>query len=294
MALVERDDMAGKRTVLTAGLRRLSVLLLEMREDAELSKEEVSARTGINVTTLYRIETAQARPQRRTLMTMLDLYGIDAERRQDALELLSDAQKPGMSRPYEASLSEVYAAYINFESVALSARHYQTSFIPGLLQTEQYAMAVIDTYMPKLEASDLERRARARMDRAAVLAKDEPLELWVVLDEAAIRRVVGGPEVMSGQLRRLSEATKRKNVILQILPFDAGAHPGMAGSFTILDFPDPTDPELVYVERISGDELIEGHSEIRRFGVMFDQLRAMALSPRDSAVLIAEAAESMS
>ncbi|MFD4401957.1 helix-turn-helix transcriptional regulator [Nocardia sp. NPDC058499] len=286
--------MAGKRTVLTAGLRRLSVLLLEMREDAELSKEEVSARTGINVTTLYRIETAQARPQRRTLMTMLDLYGIDAERRQDALELLSDAQKPGMSRPYEASLSEVYAAYINFESVALSARHYQTSFIPGLLQTEQYATAVIDTYMPKLEASDLERRARARMDRAAVLAKDEPLELWVVLDEAAIRRVVGGPEVMSGQLRRLCEATKRKNVILQILPFDAGAHPGMAGSFTILDFPDPSDPELVYVERISGDELIEGHSEIRRFGVMFDQLRAMALSPRDSAVMIAEAAESMS
>lgn len=285
--------MAGKRTVLTAGLRRLSVLLLEMREDAELSKEEVSARTGINVTTLYRIETAQARPQRRTLMTMLDLYGVEATRRQEALELLSDAQKPGMSRPYEASLSEVYAAYINFESVALSARHYQTSFIPGLLQTEQYAMAVIDTCMPKLEASDLERRARARMDRAAVLAKEEPLELWVVLDEAAIRRVVGGPEVMSGQLRQLGEATKRKNVILQILPFDAGAHPGMAGSFTILDFPDPTDPELVYVEGISGDALVEGHSEIRRFGVMFDQLRAMALSPRDSAEVIAAAAESM-
>ncbi|MEU4315008.1 helix-turn-helix transcriptional regulator [Nocardia sp. NPDC024068] len=285
--------MAGKRTVLTAGLRRLSVLLLEMREDAELSKEEVSGRTGINVTTLYRIETAQARPQRRTLMTMLDLYGVEATRRQEALELLSDAQKPGMSRPYEASLSEVYAAYINFESVALSARHYQTSFIPGLLQTEQYAMAVIDTCMPKLEASDLERRARARMDRAAVLAKDEPLELWVVLDEAAIRRVVGGPEVMSGQLRQLGEATKRKNVILQILPFDAGAHPGMAGSFTILDFPDPTDPELVYVEGISGDALVEGHSEIRRFGVMFDQLRAMALSPRDSAEVIAAAAESM-
>lgn len=282
--------MAGKRTVLTAGLRRLSVLLLEMRDDAKLSKEDVSARTGINVTTLYRIETAQARPQRRTLMTMLDLYDVDEARRQEALELLSDAQKPGMSRPYEASLSEVYAAYINFESVALSARHYQTSFIPGLLQTEQYAMAVIDTCMPKLEASDLERRARARMDRAAVLAKDEPLELWVVLDEAAIRRMVGGPEVMSGQLRRLGEATKRKNVILQILPFDAGAHPGMAGSFTILDFPDPTDPELVYVEGISGDALIEGHTEIRRFGVMFDQLRAMALSPRDSAVLIADAA----
>lgn len=285
--------MAGKRTILTAGLRRLSVLLLEMRENAGLTKEEVSARTGINVTTLYRIETAQARPQRRTLMTMLDLYGVGEERRQDALTLLSDAQKPGMSRPYEASLSEVYAAYINFESVALSARHYQTSFVPGLLQTEQYAMAVIDTCMPKLEPAVLERRARARMDRAAVLSKDGPLELWVVLDEAAIRRVVGGPEVMSGQLRLLGEETKRKNVILQILPFDAGAHPGMIGSFTILDFPDPADPELVYAEGIAGDALIEGHTEIRRFGVIFDQLRAMALSPRDSAAVIAEAAERM-
>ncbi|MEV6429642.1 helix-turn-helix transcriptional regulator [Nocardia sp. NPDC051463] len=282
--------MAGKRTVLTAGLRRLSVLLFDMREQSGLSKEDVSGKTGINITTLYRIETAQARPQRRTLMAMLDLYGVTEQQREDALELLSDALKPGMSRPYEASLTDVYAAYINFESEALSARHYQTSFIPGLLQTEQYAIAVIDTSMPKLEASALERRARARLDRAAVLTKTDPLELWVVLDEAAIRRMVGGPEVMNGQLMRLLEEIKKKNVILQILPFGAGAHPGMAGSFTLLDFPNPADPELVYVEGIAGDELIEGHTEIRRFGVIFDQLRAMALSPRDSVALINEAA----
>ncbi|WP_328403900.1 helix-turn-helix domain-containing protein [Nocardia sp. NBC_00403] len=285
--------MAGKRTVLTAGLRRLSVLLFDMREQSGLSKEEVSSKTGINITTLYRIETAQARPQRRTLMAMLDLYGVTELQREDALELLSDALKPGMSRPYEASLTDVYAAYINFESEALSARHYQTSFIPGLLQTEQYAIAVIDTSMPKLEASALERRARARLDRAAVLTKTDPLELWVVLDEAAIRRMVGGPEVMNGQLMRLLEEIKKKNVILQILPFGAGAHPGMAGSFTLLDFPNPADPELVYVEGIAGDELIEGHTEIRRFGVIFDQLRAMALSPRDSIALINEAAARM-
>ncbi|MFE7801207.1 helix-turn-helix domain-containing protein [Nocardia sp. NPDC057440] len=285
--------MAGKRTVLTAGLRRLSVLLFDMREQSGLSKEEVSSKTGINITTLYRIETAQARPQRRTLMAMLDLYGVTEQQREDALELLSDALKPGMSRPYEASLTDVYAAYINFESEALSARHYQTSFIPGLLQTEQYAIAVIDTSMPKLEASALERRARARLDRAAVLSKTDPLELWVVLDEAAIRRMVGGPEVMNGQLTRLLEEIKKKNVILQILPFGAGAHPGMAGSFTLLDFPNPADPELVYVEGIAGDELIEGHTEIRRFGVIFDQLRAMALSPRDSVSLINEAAAHM-
>ncbi|WP_433656769.1 helix-turn-helix domain-containing protein [Nocardia sp. CA-128927] len=286
--------MAGKRTVLTVRLRRLAAMLHEMREHAELSKEEVSAKTGINVTTLYRIETAQARPQRRTLGAMLDLYAVSEEQRDDAMELLSDALKPGMSRAYEGSVSEVYAAYINFEAEALSARHYQTSTIPGLLQTMEYATAVIDTSMPKVEAAIMEDRARARMDRAANLTKDEPLELWVVMDEAAIRRTVGGPAVMHGQLDRLLQETKRKNVILQILPFDAGAHPGMAGSFTLLDFHDPADPELVYVEGIAGDELIEGHPEIRRFGVIFDQLRAMALSPRDSAEMIMETAARMS
>lgn len=282
--------MAGKRTVLTVRLRRLAAMLHEMREHAELSKEEVSAQTGINVTTLYRIETAQARPQRRTLQAMLDLYAVSEQARDDAMELLSDALKPGMSRAYEGSVSEVYAAYINFEAEALSARHYQTSTIPGLLQTMEYATAVIDTSMPKVEAAIMEDRARARMDRAANLTKEEPLELWVVMDEAAIRRTVGGPAVMHGQLDRLLQETKRKNVILQILPFDAGAHPGMAGSFTLLDFHDPADPELVYVEGIAGDELIEGHPEIRRFGVIFDQLRAMALSPRDSAEMIMETA----
>ncbi|MCP2280237.1 Helix-turn-helix domain-containing protein [Nocardia amikacinitolerans] len=286
--------MAGKRTVLTAGLRRLAALLTEMRDTVGLSKEEVSTRTGINVTTLYRIEQAQARPQRRTLNTLLDIYEVDPDRRKYALELLSDAQKPGMSRPWEANLTEVYAAYINFESEALSARHYQTSYIPGLLQTEQYAAAVIDTSMPKVETAIMESRVHARLNRAAVLDKDKPLELWVVLDEAAIRREVGGHHTMRGQLEKLLLESKRKNVILQILPFNAGAHPGMAGSFTLLDFQNPDDNELVYVEGIAGDTLVEGHNEVRRFGVIFDQLRAMALSPRDSVALIEEIAAGMS
>ncbi|MCM6773952.1 helix-turn-helix domain-containing protein [Nocardia sp. CDC159] len=286
--------MAGKRTVLTVRLRRLAALLFEMRENSGLSKEVVSARTGINVTTLYRIETAQARPQRRTLMAMLDLYGVEDPQRSDALQLLSEAQKPGMSRPFEAAVSEVYAAYINFETEALSARLFQTSFIPGLLQTERYAWAVLDTAMPKVETAVIEQRLRARVERSKVLIRDgNPLELWVVLDEAAIRRVVGGPDVMREQLLRLTEESDKRNVILQVLPFKAGAHPAMVGSFVLLDFPDPADPELVYVEGIAGDDIVEGHNEIRRFGVMFDQLRAMALSPRDSAEMITEVAEGL-
>ncbi|MBF5001312.1 helix-turn-helix domain-containing protein [Nocardia sp. BSTN01] len=286
--------MAGKRTVLTVQLRRLAALLSEMREQAGISKEVVSARTGINVTTLYRIETAQARPQRRTLTAMLDLYGIGEPQRSDAVQLLMEAQKPGMSRPFEAAVSEVYAAYINFETEALSARLFQTSFIPGLLQTERYAWAVLDTAMPKVETSVIEQRLRARVERSKVLSRDgNPLELWVVLDEAAIRRVVGGPEVMREQLLRLTEDTDKRNVILQVLPFGAGAHPAMVGSFVVLDFPDPADPELVYVEGIAGDDIVEGHNEIRRFGVMFDQLRAMALSPRDSAEMINEIADGL-
>ncbi|MBO0854603.1 MAG: helix-turn-helix domain-containing protein [Nocardia sp.] len=286
--------MASKRTVLTVQLRRLASLLTEMREQAGISKEEVSARTGINVTTLYRIETAQARPQRRTLTAMLDLYGIGDPQRSDAVQLLTDALRPGMSRPFEAAVSDVYAAYINFEAEALSARLFQNSFIPGLLQTERYGWAVLDTAMPQVEAGVIEQRLRARVERATVLHREgNPLDLWVVLDEAALRRVVGGTDVMREQLSRLAEETEKRNVILQVLPFGAGAHPAMVGSFVVLDFPDPADPELVYVEGIAGDDIIEGHNEIRRFGVMFDQLRAMALSPRDSMEMIAATAKEL-
>ncbi|RMI35646.1 helix-turn-helix domain-containing protein [Nocardia stercoris] len=287
--------MAGKRTVLTVQLRRLAALLSEMRERAGISKEVVSERTGINVTTLYRIESAQARPQRRTLMAMLDLYGVDDAGRSDVIQLLQEAQKPGMSRPFEAAVSDVYAAYINFESDARSERMYELSCIPGLLQTERYAWAVLDTTMPKVDAGVVEQRLRARVERAKVLNREgNPLELWVVLDEAAIRRVVGGAEVMREQLLRLAEESEKRNVILQVLPFDAGAHPAMVGSFVLLDFfPEHGDPELVYVEGIAGDNIVEGETEIRRFGVMFDQLRAMALSPRDSIALIHEVADSL-
>ncbi|WP_067698940.1 helix-turn-helix domain-containing protein [Nocardia jejuensis] len=285
--------MAGKRTVLTVRLRRLAAMLHEMRETANLSKEVVSAKTGINVTTLYRIETAQARPQRRTLTAMLDLYNITEPARSDALQLLVDALRPGMARSYEDAVSEVYGAYINFEAEALSARFFQATFIPGLLQTEAYANAVYETSMPKISEQVREQRIRARTERAGVLTKDDPLELWVVLDEAVIKRLVGGPDVMRDQFSRLLDDTNKRNVILQILPFDAGAHPGMLGSFTLLDFPDPADPELVYVEGIATDELIEGHPEVRRYGVMFDQLRAMALSPRDSINMIQQTMEEL-
>ncbi|MFI1913052.1 helix-turn-helix domain-containing protein [Nocardia sp. NPDC020380] len=264
-------------------------MLHEMRETAGLSKEVVSTKTGINVTTLYRIETAQARPQRRTLTAMLDLYNIGEPQRSDALQLLVDALRPGMARSFEDAVSEVYGAYINFEAEALSARFFQSTYVPGLLQTEVYANAVYQTTMPKVSDQVIEQRIRARQERANVLTKDDPLELWVVLDEAVIRRVIGGPEIMREQLQRLLDHTEKRNVILQILPFDAGAHPGMLGSFTLLDFPDPADPELVYVEGIASDELIEGHPEVRRYGVMFDQLRAMALSPRDSMNMISSA-----
>ncbi|MBF6132696.1 helix-turn-helix domain-containing protein [Nocardia otitidiscaviarum] len=285
--------MAGKRTVLTVRLRRLAAMLGELRENSGLSKEEVSSRTGINVTTLYRIETAQARPQRRTLTAMLDLYGIGEPQRSDALQLLTDALKPGMARPFEAAVGEVYGAYINFEAEALSARFFQASYIPGLLQTEEYADAVMQTSWPKISDEVRSQRVRARVERAKVLTKEEPLELWVVLDEAVIRRMVGGPEVMIGQLQRLLGDAAQRNVILQLLPFDAGAHPGMSGSFVVLDFQNPADPELVYVEGIASDEIIEGHSEVRRYGVMFDQLRAMALSPRNSEEVINQVIEEL-
>lgn len=278
-----------KRNVLTLRLRRLAALLLQMREAAGVTREDVSIHTGINETTLYRIESARVRPQRRTLVALLDLYGVAEPDRGDALQLFAEAGTPGMSRSYQFDVAEEYAAFINFEAEALSIRNYESLYVPGLLQTERYARAAIEGWLPMADPADMENRVTARMDRAVVLTKSHPLEVWAVMDEAAIRRVVGSPEIMAEQLAHLLEVAKSPTVTLQVIPFDAGAHPGMHGSFVIMDFPDPTDPELVYVEGIAGEQLLEGDAEVRRYGLLFDHIRAMALSPKKTLEFIFEA-----
>lgn len=285
--------MPSKKQPPTVRLRRLAGELRRLRKTAELSREDVVEHTGINSATLYRIETAKARPQMRTLVALVNLYGVDRAQQDYLKALCRDAGKQGWLRPYHSDLPEEYTAYISFEDEAKGVRNYESLFVPGLLQTEEYANAVIRGVLPAATDEEILDRVTARMERQAVLTKDSALKFWAVVDEAAVRRVVGGSQVMGAQLRRLADAAKSPNITFQVIPFGAGAHPGMPGQFVLMDFEDPMDTDLIYIDSMAGDLFLESDADISRYRSIFDNLVAVALSPNDSASLVANVASEM-
>ncbi|RKF23878.1 helix-turn-helix domain-containing protein [Micromonospora globbae] len=284
-------ELSARRQPPTVRLRRLAAELRGLRTAAGLTREEVNEQTGINPATLYRIETARVRPQRRTLMAMLDKYGVtDEDRRSELIALSRQAAQLGWLQAYESELPELYTTYISFEAEARSVRNYESLFVPGLLQTENYAHAVIRGVLPLATDLDVQARVDARMQRQESLRKTEPLRVWAILDEAVLHRQTGGAEVMAEQLEALARAADQPHVTLQVIPFTAGAHAGMPGSFVVMDFPDPADPALVYVDSMAGDLFLEREADVRRYATTFEHLRATALDPTNSIKLIKQRA----
>lgn len=277
----------------TVRLRRLAAELRRLRASAELSREQVEEQTGVNEGTLYRIENARTRPQRRTLVALLDLYGVSDPLRADLLDIAKTADGQGWARPHDWQLPGEYTAYISFEAEARAVRNYESLFIPGLLQTEAYGRAMVTGVLPAATPAEIDERVRARAERQKLLDGTDPLELRAVVDEAAIRRVVGGPAIMAAQLAHVAEMSQRTNVNVQVITFGAGAHPGMPGSFVHMEFRSELDPELVYVDTLAGDIFLEADADIRRYRAMFDHLRARALTQDDSARLISSVAEGL-
>jgi hypothetical protein len=163
-------------------------------------------------------------------------------------------------------------------------------FVPGILQTEDYARAVHQARRINATEGEIDRLVRVRLERQELLKSDDAPELWLVLNEAVVRRVVGGPDVMRAQLARLVEASRLPNVTLQVVPYSAGAHPAMDGSFKVLGFPEPSDPSIVYVEYHTGALYIEKQQEVDRYRLAFDHLRAAAHSVAASRTLMERAA----
>lgn len=285
---------------LTVPLRRLASELVRLRKDFRsddhpngLTREDVTTSTGINPATLYRLETARARPQRRTLITLLDLYGVEDPLRGDLLALPKESASPGWLHAYRADLSEVYTTYINFEAEARSAWNYQSLLIPGLLQTDAYADAVIRAGALDATEATIRSLLEARMERQENLTKENPLQFWAVVDEAALHRVVGSPEVMREQLSHLREVTKPRNVTFQVVPFTAGAHPAMPGAFTVMDFPGRDVPDVVHIDSMAGDLFIPQEEDVRRYANIYEHLRAVALSPAESMRLVGRLMEAL-
>jgi len=155
-----------------------------------------------------------------------------------------------------------------------------------LLQTEDYARAALQRGRPTATKDELQRLVQTRLSRQAILTRDNPLRLWAIVDEAALHRPVGGREAMYGQLKHLVETADLPHVTLQIVPYEVGAHPGMAGAFAILQFGEPSASDVVYIESRAGSLFLESEADLTRFGAIFEHLRALSLPPDDSAQLI--------
>jgi transcriptional regulator with XRE-family HTH domain len=277
----------------TLRLRRLGAELRRLREAVGLKPSDVAESTGINATTLYRIENAQVRPQGRTLRDLMALYEVSDQVRTELAELVSKAGEQNWLQSVPADLPSPYLNYIAFEGEATSITNYECMYVPGLLQTEDYARASISADMLTGTDDQVEQLVRVRMARQEALTRDDPLQLWVIVDEGALRRPVGGPAVMANQLAHLAESARRPRVVLQVIPFKVGAHPGMAGAFAVLRFGEPSEVDVVYTEGQGTGLFLEGATDVRRYTKTFEHLRALAMPPADSVSLITDAARTM-
>ena len=268
--------------------RRLGAELRRRREAAGVTIDGVAERLECSASKISRIETGHTSATPRDVRDMLEIYGVLGAECDELVQIAREARQKGWWHPYSTVLT---GAYVGLEAAAQSVRAYEQQVVPGILQTEEYAKAMIKAARPDITADEVDRRVRVRLGRQSLLNQDDPIELWVVLDEAVVSRPVGGDGVMRAQLERLVEASDLPNVTLQILPFEAGGHAGMDGTFAILDFPEPSDPDVVYAENATGGLFLEKSDELRKYQFIFDHIRAAALGPEESVACIAKLAK---
>lgn len=276
----------------TVRRRQLMAELKRLREAAELTQEHVADQLDWHPTKVMRIETGRTAPHPNDVRLMVDLYGMtDRDQVAALVKLARDARQRGWWYSYRDILLNRYDFFIGLESEASSIRWFELAMVPGLLQTEEYARAVIRGGPQELARDEVEGRVEVRMTRQHVLASDERPQLWAILDESVIRRVVGGPTVMHAQLEHLLAVGEQARTTIQIVPYGAGPHPGLAGPFLILGFAESSEPDVVYLETVGGNLYVDKPEEVRLYATAFDHLRAAALSPAETRVMLRAAVD---
>lgn len=279
----------------TVRRRRLGAELRRLREAHSLKLEEVAEKLGLAASTLSRIETGKAPTKSAYLTAMLAMYEVDDPgARKVLVDMAREGHRKGWWSIYDDVLPSGFDIYVGLEAEASGLRSYETDVVHGLLQTTDYALAVLRELRPRDTEEQLQRVVDMRMQRQRLLDQDPPLDLWLILDEGAIRRNVGGSEVMRHQLQQLVQASRWANVTLQILSFASGAHAGLTGPFAILEFPERTDSDVAYTESVGGMIYLEKDREVRACVEAFDRMRAAALSPVASVDLIQQVSGELS
>jgi transcriptional regulator with XRE-family HTH domain len=278
----------------TVRRRRLGTELRNLRDKSGYKLEEVATELGVAPSTLSRIETGKAPTKSAYLNQMLEMYGVtDPEQRRVLIDMAREGHRKGWWAAYDDVLPSGFDIYVGLEAETAGIRSYEISAVPGLLQTADYARAILREMFPRHTADQIDRLVDLRMARQQRFEGDPPLELWAILDEAVVQRTVGGAAVMRRQLNHLLAEAARPGVTLQVLPFSSGAHAGHGGPFSILEFPERSDTEVAYVESVAGFIYLERDKEVRVRIEAFDRLRAAALSPAASADLITQVARGL-
>jgi transcriptional regulator with XRE-family HTH domain len=263
--------------------RRLGVELRRHREAMGVTIDVVADRLGCSTSKVSRIETGHTSVTPSDVRNILDIYGVAESIKAELVQIAREARQKGWWHPYSAVLT---GAYVGLETAARSIRSYEQQVVPGLLQSEEYAIAMIRAARLDYPAEEIARRVRVRMERQALLIQDDPIDLRVVLDEAVLSRPVGGDAVMRDQLARLADAARLPNVTLQILPFEAGAHAGMDGTFVILEFEEEGDADVVFIDNATGGLFLEKAEELGKYITIFETVQAAALPPEESIEMI--------
>jgi transcriptional regulator with XRE-family HTH domain len=266
--------------------RQLMTELKRLREKTGMTQEDVAGQLDWHPTKIMRIETGRTAPHPNDVRVMLGLYKVDdSDILASLLKLAKDARQRGWWYSYKDVLISRFELFLGLESEADTIRDFELTMIPGLLQTSDYARELMRGLMT-FDAAEIERFVELRMARQQILARPDAPQLWAILDEAAIHRVVGGQEIMRAQLLHLADTAAGGKITVQVLPYGAGPHPGQSGPFIILGFAELTEPEVVYMETVGGNLYVDKPEEVRLFTAAFDQLRAVALSPAQSAAML--------
>jgi transcriptional regulator with XRE-family HTH domain len=269
----------------TGRRRRLGAELRRLREEAGLTIDRVAEALECSQSKVSRIETGQVSATPRDVRDMLELYRVDDARREAMVRVAREARQRGWWQKF-VDVPDGVPAYVGLETAATSIDIYMSLIVPALLQTADYAKAVIGAVRPDLPPAEIDRRVELRLRRQALLDQERPPALRVLLDDTVVWRPVGGLEVMAAQRQRLLEDARRPSVTLQILPLEAGAHAGMDGPFTIFGFPAP-ERDVIALDSAADALYLESPEGLRRYRRVFERLLPAALTPEASAALIA-------
>ena len=283
-----QEDAPAEATVLRM---LLGSQLRRLREAAGISAEKAGYEIRASRSKISRMETGRVGLKVRDVEDLLTLYGVtDEKQRAKVVALARRSRAPEWWAKYNDILPDWFETYLGLESAATSIRSFEMQFVPGLFQTEDYARAVTKLGHQTARVDEIERRVGLRLKRQYLLARAQPPRIWAVMDEAVLRRPVGGLPVMRAQLRHLVEAARLPRMTLQVVPFARGGHAGASGSFSILRFEERDLPDVVYIEQLTSAVYLDQRQDIEHYLEVVDQLSGEALTPADTARFIEQVA----